>query len=54
MKKYKCQVCGYIYDPAVGDPDNGVAPGTAFADLPEDWVCPLCQEGKEVFEEIAE
>ena len=50
MKKYKCEVCGYIYDPEVGDPDNGVAPGTAFEDLPEDWVCPLCGEGKEVFE----
>ena len=50
MKKYKCEVCGYIYDPEVGDPDNGVVPGTAFEDLPEDWVCPLCGEGKEVFE----
>ena len=50
MKKYKCEVCGYIYDPEVGDPDNGVAPGTAFEDLPEDWVCPLWGEGKEVFE----
>ena len=50
MKKYKCEVCGYIYDPEMGDPDNGVAPGTAFEDLPEDWVCPLCGEGKEVFE----
>ena len=49
MKKYKCQVCGYIYDPEVGDPDNGIEPGTAFEDLPDDWVCPLCQEGKEVF-----
>ena len=50
MKKYKCEVCGYIYDPEVGDPDNGVAPGTAFEDLPEDWVSPLSGEGKEVFE----
>ena len=49
MKKYKCQVCGYIYDPEVGDPDNGIEPGTAFEDLPDDWVCPLCQEGKESF-----
>ena len=47
MKKYKCEVCGYIYDPQLGDPDNGIEPGTAFEDLPEDWVCPLCQEGKE-------
>ena len=46
MKKYKCEVCGYIYDPQLGDPDNGIE------DLPEDWVCPLCQEGKEVFEPI--
>lgn len=47
MKKYKCEVCGYIYDPAVGDPDNGIEPGTPFEDLPEDWVCPVCQEGKD-------
>jgi len=40
--KYVCQVCGFIYDPEVGDPDNGVAPGTPFEELPEDWVCPLC------------
>ena len=52
MKKYKCQVCGYIYDPEVGDPDNGIEPGTAFEDLPDDCVCPLCQEGKEVFEAL--
>ena len=54
MKKYKCEVCGYIYDPQLGDPDNGIEPGTAFEDLPEDWVCPLCQEGKEVFEPLIE
>lgn len=42
MKRYVCDLCGYIYDPAEGDPDNGVQPGTAFEDLPEDWVCPLC------------
>ena len=52
MKKYKCEVCGYVYDPQLGDPDNGIEPGTAFEDLPEDWVCPLGQEGKEVFEPI--
>lgn len=51
MKKFRCEVCSYIYDPEVGDPDNGIAPGTAFEDLPEDWVCPLCAEGKEVFVE---
>ena len=50
MKKYVCDICGYVYDPAVGDEEGGIAPGTAFEDLPEDWVCPLCQEGKEVFE----
>jgi len=42
MKRYTCDLCGYVYDPEAGDPDNGVDPGTAFADLPEDWVCPLC------------
>jgi rubredoxin len=49
MDKYVCDVCGYEYDPAVGDPDNGIAPGTAFEDLPEDWVCPLCSVGKDEF-----
>ena len=51
MKKYVCEPCGYEYDPAVGDPDNGIAPGTAFEDLPEDWVCPICGMGKEEFVE---
>jgi len=50
MKKYVCKVCGYVYDPEAGDPDNGVAPGTAFEDLPEGWVCPLCAVGKDEFE----
>ncbi len=50
MKKYKCSVCGYIYDLAVGDPDNGVAAGTAFEDLPDDWVCPECGAAKDDFE----
>ncbi|AIY82993.1 Rubredoxin [Clostridium baratii] len=49
MQKYICDVCGYIYDPEVGDPDNGVAAGTSFADVPEDWVCPLCGVGKDQF-----
>ena len=49
MQKYVCDVCGYIYDPAEGDSDNGVEPGTAFADLPEDWVCPMCGALKEDF-----
>jgi rubredoxin len=49
--KYEC-VCGYVYDPEVGDPDNGVAPGTAFEDLPEDWVCPVCGMDKDAFTAI--
>ena len=51
MKKWICGPCGYEYDPAVGDRDNGIAPGTAFEDLPADWVCPLCGVGKEEFTE---
>jgi rubredoxin len=51
-KKYKCTVCGYIYDPDKGDPDNGIDPGTAFADLPDDWVCPVCGVGKDQFEPL--
>jgi len=51
LKKYVCGPCGYEYDPEAGDPDNGIAPGTAFEDLPEDWVCPICGLGKDVFEE---
>ncbi|HBG62395.1 MAG: rubredoxin [Omnitrophica WOR_2 bacterium GWF2_38_59] len=50
MKKYKCTVCGYIYDPAVGDPDNGIEPGTAFENLPDDWTCPECGVGTDSFE----
>lgn len=49
MKKYICDVCGYIYDPAEGDLDNGVAAGTSFEDIPEDWLCPLCGVGKDQF-----
>lgn len=48
--KYVCTVCGYVYDPAVGDPDGGIAPGTEFADIPDDWVCPVCGVGKDDFE----
>jgi rubredoxin len=51
MKKYVCNVCGYVYDPAEGDPDNGVAAGTAWEDVPEEWVCPLCSAPKEDFSE---
>lgn len=53
MDKYVCKVCGYVYDPEKGDPDNGIAPGTAFADLPDDWVCPLCGVPKSEFEKQA-
>jgi flavin reductase (DIM6/NTAB) family NADH-FMN oxidoreductase RutF/rubredoxin len=50
MKKYVCAVCGYTYDPAVGDPDSGVAAGTPFEKLPDDWVCPVCGASKDQFE----
>lgn len=50
MKKYVCTACGYVYDPVVGDPDSGIQPGTAFEDIPDDWVCPLCGVGKDMFE----
>ena len=50
MKKYVCTVCGYVYDPAVGDPDSGIKAGTAFEDIPDDWVCPVCGVGKDSFE----
>ena len=49
MKKYECEICGYIYDPQNGDPDQGIAPATPFEDIPDDWVCPLCGVGKESF-----
>ena len=52
MKRYECTVCGYIYDPAEGDPESGVPPGTAFEDLSDDWVCPDCGEPKEAFEAL--
>ena len=52
MDKYKCIVCGYIYDPAKGDPDNRQAPGTPFDKLPDDWVCPECGAPKSEFEKI--
>jgi rubredoxin len=48
--KYECTVCGYVYDPAVGDPDSGIPAGTAFEDLPDGWVCPLCGAEKAKFE----
>ena len=49
MDKYLCEPCGYIYDPEVGDPDGGIAPGTAFEDIPDDWVCPVCGASKDAF-----
>ncbi len=52
MDKYECTACGYIYDPAVGDPDNGVPPGTKFENLPDGWVCPQCGVGKEFFSKL--
>jgi len=53
-KKYICTVCDYIYDPEIGDPDSGIEPGTAFEDIPEDWVCPDCNVGKSDFEVLEE
>ncbi|HAZ36814.1 MAG TPA: rubredoxin [Clostridiaceae bacterium] len=50
MDKYVCPACGYIYDPELGDPDNGIAPGTKFEDIPDDWVCPVCGLAKSEFE----
>jgi len=50
MRKWQCTVCGYIYDPAEGDMENGVAPGTSFETLPDEWVCPVCGTGKDLFE----
>ena len=52
MDNYVCTVCGYVYDPAKGDPDSGIAPGTSFEDIPDDWVCPVCGVGKEDFEKV--
>lgn len=51
-KIYVCQICGYNYDPDLGDPDSGIAPGTVFEDLPDDWVCPLCGADKSNFEPV--
>ena len=50
MEKRICSICNYEYDPAEGDPDNGIAAGTAFQSLPKAWVCPLCGAGKDDFE----
>jgi rubredoxin len=50
MTKYQCTACGWIYDPENGDPDGAIDPGTPFEDLPDDWVCPVCGVGKDMFE----
>jgi rubredoxin len=52
MQKFTCDICGYVYDPAAGDPENGVKPGTSFENLPADWVCPDCGVGKELFSPV--
>ena len=52
MKKYECMMCGWIYDEALGDPDEGIAPGTSWEDIPEDWSCPDCGASKEDFEMV--
>ena len=54
MTKYLCTVCEWVYNPEIGDPEQGIEPGTPFEALPEDWVCPLCSVGKEDFEPIEE
>ena len=52
MKSFRCMACDYIYDPEIGDPEGGIAAGTPFEDLPDDWVCPLCGLGKDMFEPV--
>ena len=52
MAKYECSICGYIYDPELGDLDNGIEPGTSFEALPDDWECPICGARKEAFERV--
>jgi rubredoxin len=53
LDKYRCTVCGYVYDPELGDPEGKIAPGTAFGNLPADWTCPMCGASKEEFEKVA-
>ena len=50
MEKWVCKICGYVYNPEKGDPENGIQPGTPFRDLPDEWVCPDCGAGKDEFE----
>ncbi len=52
MDKYICDICGMIYDPTIGDPDSGIAPGTAFAEIPDNWTCPECGVGKDQFTKL--
>jgi rubredoxin len=52
MTKWRCTVCGYIYDPEQGDPESGIEPGTTFEELPDDWVCPICGATKDQFEKV--
>ena len=52
MAKYECSICGYIYDPELGDPDNGIEVGTSFESLPDDWECPICGARKEAFKKV--
>ena len=52
MKRYRCTICGFVYDPEEGDPDGGIAPGTLFEDIPEDWTCPVCGVAKKDFVEM--
>lgn len=54
MEKWECTVCGYIYDPKLGDPDNDIEPGTPFEELPDDWTCPDCGAGKDEFQKVEE
>ena len=53
-KKYICVPCSWMYDPSIGDPEHGIEPGTAFEDIPEDWVCPICGLGKDAFQRYDE
>ncbi len=52
MDKYICDACDWVYDPEIGDPDNDIEPGTSFENLPDDWVCPLCGVGKDMFSKV--
>ena len=52
MSMWECRVCGYVYDPAKGDSDNGVKPGTVFEKISDDWVCPVCSAGKDAFDKL--